>query len=107
MINPKHYSYRVFWSEEDDCFIGVCTEFPSMSHVDDAPDKALNGILEVVGDAVQWLAEDGDPIPEPLESRTYSGRFHVRVTPEIHKNLVREAAEQGVSLNRHVSAKLA
>ncbi|NBY52144.1 MAG: toxin-antitoxin system HicB family antitoxin, partial [Betaproteobacteria bacterium] len=37
----------------------------------------------------------------------YSGRFLVRVPPALHRTLVTEAAEQGVSLNRLISAKLA
>jgi predicted HicB family RNase H-like nuclease len=30
----------------------------------------------------------------------------VRVLPEVHRNLVLYAAEEGVSLNRYISAKL-
>lgn len=107
MTDPTHYAYRVFWSDEDSEYVGLCAEFPGLSFLEDRPDKALNGIIEVVGHAIEILQEDGKPLPEPLNSRQYSGRFHVRVTPEIHRNLVIEAAEQGVSLNRHVSAKLA
>jgi len=36
----------------------------------------------------------------------YSGKFQVR-PPEQHRNLAIQAAEQGVSINRLVSAKLA
>jgi hypothetical protein len=25
------YTYQVMWSEDDDEFIGLCTEFPSLS----------------------------------------------------------------------------
>jgi len=49
----------------------------------------------------------GEPVPEPLSERRYSGRFLVRVPPALHRALVTEAAEQGVSLNRLVSARLA
>ena len=45
--------------------------------------------------------------PEPLAERTYSGRFLVRVPPETHRALAIKAAEEGVSLNRLVSARLA
>ena len=107
MIDHRHYSYRVFWSDEDKAFVGACAEFPRISHIDNDLDSTFRGIVNVIGHAVEMLAEDSDPIPEPLNSRKYSGRFHVRVTPEIHRNLVMEAAEQGVSLNRQVSAKLA
>ena len=42
-----------------------------------------------------------------MAARAYSGRFMVRVPPEIHRALAIRAAEEGVSLNRLVSAKLA
>jgi predicted HicB family RNase H-like nuclease len=40
------------------------------------------------------------------EKRT-SGEFSVRISPEVHRALAIQAAEQGVSLNRLASAKLA
>ena len=45
--------------------------------------------------------------PPPLADRAYSGKFLVRVPPETHRALVLRAAEEGVSLNRLVSARLA
>jgi len=36
-----------------------------------------------------------------------SGEFRVRIPPLVHRNLALMAAEQGVSLNRLASAKLA
>lgn len=34
-IDARHYTYRVIWSEEDQEFIGLCAEFPSLSHLDE------------------------------------------------------------------------
>ena len=45
--------------------------------------------------------------PSALADRTYSGQFVVRVPPEVHRQLVLDAAEQHVSLNRLVSSRLA
>ena len=42
-----------------------------------------------------------------MSSRAYSGKFMVRVPPEVHRRLAIQAAESGVSLNRLVSSKLA
>ena len=49
----------------------------------------------------------GEVVSEPLADRKYSGRFIVRVPSLVHRALATEAAEQGVSINRLVSAKLA
>ena len=43
----------------------------------------------------------------PFGDRSYSGKFMVRVPPDVHRTLAIRAAEQGVSMNRLVSARLA
>ena len=44
--------------------------------------------------------------PTPLASRTYSGKFALRIPPEKHRELAIEAAEQHVSLNQLVVSRL-
>ena len=100
------YSYRVFWSEEDGEHVAVCAELPGLSWLDKRAERALSGVLRAAREAVELLREKGDPVPEPLIDRRYSGTFKVRIPPEIHRRLVLEAEEQNISLNRLVSAKL-
>ena len=60
-----------------------------------------------VADCIGDMLAEGEEPPQPIADRTYSGKFLVRVPPETHAALVLRAAEQGVSLNRLVSARLA
>jgi predicted HicB family RNase H-like nuclease len=106
MLKNDHYAYRVTWSEEDSEYIGLCAEFPSLSWLASEPEATLQGIRQVVADVVVDLQANGEPIPEPLSVKKYSGRFMVRVPPELHRQLALEAAESGVSLNRLASDKL-
>jgi predicted HicB family RNase H-like nuclease len=103
----ERYIYRVEWSEEDGEFVGLCAELPGLSWLAPSRNDALRGIVAAARDAVRILEEDGEAGPAPLSTRKYSGVFKVRVPPEVHKNLVLEAAEQNVSLNRIVTVKLA
>ncbi|MCZ7556084.1 MAG: type II toxin-antitoxin system HicB family antitoxin [Bacteroidia bacterium] len=105
MKNEK-YTYRVTWSEEDGEYVGQCLEFPALSWLARTQEAALRGIRAVVAESVDDMLAQGEAIPEPIATRSYSGRFLVRVPPEIHRMLVMEAAESGVSLNRLVSARL-
>ena len=100
------YAYRVIWSQEDAQYVGLCAEFPSLSWLASTPEKALRGIRRVVASAVKDMKANREPVPEPLGSRRYSGKFMVRVPPEVHRQLAIEAAEEDISLNRLVSAKL-
>jgi antitoxin HicB len=69
-----------------------------------------------IRDAQQgWLRvalEHDDPIPEPTEPESdppagYSGRFIVRIPPSLHRDLVRAAQTEGVSLNQFATVALA
>ena len=102
-----HYTYRVTWSPEDDEHVGLCAEFPSLSWLADTPENALKGIRHVVSEVVSDMQASGEVVPVPLAEKHYSGEFRVRIPPEVHRALAMQAAEQGVSLNRLASAKLA
>jgi len=103
--NDRH-AYRVSWSAEDEEYIGLCAEFPSLSWLASSPQAALNGMRRVVATVVEDLRVNRETIPEPLASRRFSGKFMARVPPEAHRHLAVEAAEAGVSLNRLVGATL-
>ena len=107
LMNINHCTYRVTWSEEDGEHVGLCAEFPSLSWLAATPEAALAGIRKVVADVVKDLRASDEPVPVPLSEKHYSGEFRVRIPPELHRQLAIQAAEQGVSLNRPASAKLA
>lgn len=100
------YTYRVTWSEEDSEYVGLCAELPSLSWLENSPEKALLGIRKLAKETVTDLKRNQEPVPEPISTRSYSGKFMVRVPPEVHRMLAIKAAESGVSINRLVSSKL-
>jgi predicted HicB family RNase H-like nuclease len=106
LLKDDRYTYRVTWSEEGHEYLGLCAEFPSVSWLARTPEAALKGIRKVVAEVVRDLVESGEPVPEPIASRQYSGKFLVRVPPDVHRKLALQAAEAGVSLNRLASSKL-
>ncbi len=105
-LKDDRYTYRVIWSEEDGEHAGLCAEFPSMSWLAATPEEALSGIRRLVADVVADMKAAGEPVPEALATRKFSGKFLLRVPPELHRELALEAAEAGISLNRLASAKL-
>jgi predicted HicB family RNase H-like nuclease len=106
-MSIDHYTYRVTWSPEDKEYVGLCVEFPSLSWLASTPEEALAGIRQVVTEVVTDMQASNELIPKPLAEKHYSGEFRVRIPPEIHRALAMQAAEQGISLNRLASAKLA
>ena len=105
-MNPDKYTYRVTWSEEDREYVGLCVEFPSLSWVAKSQTAALKGIRKVVADAVRDMKKNQEPCPDPIATKRCSGKFVVRVPPEVHRQLILQAEESHVSLNRYVSYRL-
>lgn len=107
MLKNDHYAYRVIWSEEDQEYAGLCTEFPSLSWLDETQEEALKGIRQLVSEVIEDMRKNNEIIPELFSTRRFSGKFIVRVPPELHRRIAEEAAEEGVSINRLVTSRLA
>ncbi|MGA2332025.1 MAG: type II toxin-antitoxin system HicB family antitoxin [Syntrophales bacterium] len=105
-LKNDRYTYRVTWSEDDKEYVGLCAEFPSLSWLAKTPELALKGIRELVKGVIEDMRHTGEEIPQPIASKRYSGKFMVRVPPEVHRHLAIQASESGVSLNRIAGAKL-
>ena len=104
--NNDKFTYRITWSEDDAEYVGLCAEFPSLSWLAQSPEAALKGVSKLVNEVVVDMLNNGETIPEPLATKHFSGKFMIRVPPEVHRLLTIQAVEAGVSLNRLASAKL-
>lgn len=100
------YTYRITWTEEDKEYVGLCIEFPSLSWLAETPEAALKGIRTVVTEVLRDMKKNGESPPQPLSLRSFSGKFIVRIPPEVHRELAVRAAEDGISLNRFINSKL-
>jgi len=106
MYKETDYTYRVFWSEEDNEFIGTVAEFPLLSYSGKDQIETMQGIVDVVKGALEILQEDGKEEPEPLGTKLFSGKFALRMTPDQHKRLAMEAAESNVSINQLLVSRI-
>lgn len=101
-----HYTYRVTWSVEDDEYVATCLEFPSLSWLANTQEDALRGLRQLLADVIDDLRSSDEPIPEPLSSRVYSGKFNLRVGEQLHRKLAMEAAAENLSLNQYILRRL-
>lgn len=102
----EKYTYRIEWSEDDQCHIARCLEFPSLTAHGDTIEEALSEIEYVVVETVKWLQEEGETVPTPLGLKKFKGHLTLRIPPEKHRELVIRCAEEGVSLNRFILSRL-
>lgn len=106
LIAARPYTFTLVPNENGVWTSGVL-EIPGVVSEGDDPAEAI----EMARDALRELAivriEDGLEIPEPFDSRDYSGKLQLRIPPGLHRRAAMLAAQEGVSLNRWLSAAVA
>ena len=97
----EEYTYRVFPSDDGNGYISTVTEFGGgLSNVGATMQDAIEGMVDLLRFVLDDMYEGGEVPPEPFSVRTYSGRYALRMTPEQHRRIAMESAEQGVSINQ-------
>ena len=107
MEKYEHYTYRITWSVADNEYVGLCTEFPSLSWLATTRTAALDGIEKLVREVINDMLTQGEIPPQPLAEKNFSGKLVLRMTSEQHRRLAISAIEEDVSLNRYLFARLA
>ena len=97
--NPPDVVKIVEWSVEDGCYVGSAP--PLIGRCCHGADEAE--VFRQLSDIVkEWAAiydEDGLHLPAGLMGKAYSGKFQLRLGPELHQLLAVRAAQSGRSLN--------
>jgi len=101
MKEGDRYLKIVEWSDEDQCYIGTCPELFGGGCDGDDEAKVYKELCEIVDEWIQIYKEDGIPLPEPKKQTKYSGKFVMRVGPELHKILAYRAQIANESLNNY------
>ncbi len=65
-----HYTYRAEWSPEDNEYIGLVAEFPSLSWLAPSAAGAIRGIEQVVGEVIDDMGRSGETVPVPAARAT-------------------------------------
>lgn len=105
-IETEKYTYQTFYSEKDQEFVGIALEFPSLSWLADDRKEAVEGIVRLVAEVITDMVNAGEEVPVPTGERQYSGKLSLRLTPEQHRRVAFQAAEQKVSVNRYITSRL-
>lgn len=102
MMEYKGYCAAVVYDDEAELFHGeVVNTRDVITFQGGSVIELKHAFQESVDDYLDWCAERGERPDKP-----FSGRFHVRVSPELHRQVYLEAAQRGTSMNRLVALKL-
>ena len=79
---------------------GCMTEADTFAEIEEMIRDAMAAWIEVA-------LEEGVPIPEPRSLEKFSGRFVLRLPRSLHRDVVRKAKEEGVSINQWIVTTVA
>jgi len=106
-IQARRYLKVVEWSDEDGVYIGSAPPIIGQCCHGATEADVLKQLAVIVEDWVEIFLRDGRPLPAPSAGKTYSGKFLVRVSPEIHQKASLKAQALGESLNQFVAEAIA
>ena len=69
-------------------------------------EEAYANIKEAMEGWIEMTLEAGLPVPVPIDTDKYSGKFVVRLPRSLHRRLAAEAERERVSLNQYAVYKL-
>ncbi len=88
-------------------FYGRILELDSCQSTSDTLEELYKSLNEAMEGYLEVKLENNLPIPIPVASNNYSGKFVVRIPKSLHQRLAIEAEKEGVSLNQLALYKLA
>ena len=101
------YLKIVEWSDEDQCFVGRCPGlFFGGCHGQDET-AVYREVCKIVEEHVGDLLGNKEKLPPATAGKTYSGKFVVRVGPDLHQKAAIKASTRGESLNQFVAGAIA
>ena len=101
------YPRIIEWSAEDNAFVGSAPPLVGQCCHASTESAVISQLSAIVEDLAADIIDGKMPAPEIPEGKTYSGKFLVRVTPELHRRAALQAMARGESLNQYVTGRLA
>ena len=96
----EDYEIKVFYSREDKGWMAVIPELPGCSAFGASPQQAVKE-LDVAKELwLQAAKREKRNIPEPIAGKKLEGKLLLRLPKDLHRKLVYQAREEGVSLNQ-------
>lgn len=106
MNELSRYPVQVFWSDEDQGFIGIAPDLPGCSAFGETEGQCLVEIRDAIAAWIDAARAAKNSVPPPSahdrDLEDFSGRFLLRLPRTLHASLTRRAKDERVSLNQCV-----
>ena len=92
--------------ESGQYYVSEVLELSGCSSTGDTEAEALESLKEAMEGYLQTKIDYSDPIPEPVTTEGFNGKFLLRLPKTLHRKLSYESQKEGVSLNQYALYKL-
>ena len=99
--NLLGYEIKIIPDKESGYFAVRFPDFPNIITGGYSLRGAIKNAQEALDLTIETMGKHKIPLPKP--KMRFSGQFNVRVPKDLHRELVRKAEEEGVSLNALVT----
>jgi len=99
--NLLGYEIKVIPDRESGYFAVRFPDFPGIVTGGYSLEEAVKNAQEALELTIDTMKKYKVPLPQP--KTRFSGQFNVRVPKDLHRELIRKAEEEGVSLNALVT----
>ncbi len=100
------YPRVIEWSDEDNCYIGSAPPLVGQCCHGDTEVEVAKQLAAIVEDLVEDVIDGKMTAPALPEDKIYSGKFLVRISPDLHRRVALQAMARGESLNQFVADQL-
>lgn len=95
----RPYVKIVEWSPDDVCFVGSAPPLVGRCCHGDREEEVFAELSQIVEEWLAIHASDSKALPAAVSTKRYSGKFQLRLTPDLHRLLALRAAMSRRSIN--------
>ncbi|MDR0841436.1 MAG: type II toxin-antitoxin system HicB family antitoxin [Christensenellaceae bacterium] len=103
---PYNYVIKPINDESGTYYHAMVLELDGCQSTGATFDEAMDSLQEAMTGWIETKLAHGFPVPEPVDTDDYSGKFVVRIPKTLHFKLAMAAEKEGVSLNQYALYKL-
>ena len=91
MKQRDKYLKIVEWSDEDKCYVGSVPGWIGKCCHGNNEEKVYKELCRIVDEWIEIYEKDSIVLPPDTAGKNYSGKFVMRIDPELHKALTIKA----------------
>ena len=100
-FTTKAYKMEIEQDLDEGGFVVSYPDLPGCITCGETIEEAYKNAEDAKRCWIEAAKADGITVPEPSDSKQYSGQFKLRIPRQLHKSLAEHSKQEGVSMNQY------